>query len=132
MNIRQSIIVRTDLGFSFGLLAAQIAHIHMEFVRNLNPEETISKQIFANFNRNNINPQTKENIMILTQHDKEIIECVINQWAELSLALYGGISYNCVYDFCKKLDIAIPKELEYICSEKYEKDMNEKYESNNS
>ena len=32
-NIRQTILVRTDLGFSTGLMAAQVAHIHMERIR---------------------------------------------------------------------------------------------------
>lgn len=32
-NLRQSIIIRTDLGFPVGLLTAQIAHAHMEFIR---------------------------------------------------------------------------------------------------
>jgi hypothetical protein len=59
----------------------------------------------------------------LTQHDKEIIECIVNQWAENSLGLYAGISFQCVYDFCKKIDIPIPEDLEYICSGQYEKDI---------
>lgn len=32
-NIRQTILVRTDLGFSQGLMAAQVAHIHMQLLR---------------------------------------------------------------------------------------------------
>lgn len=32
-NIRQTILVRTDLGFSVGLMAAQCSHIHMEQIR---------------------------------------------------------------------------------------------------
>ena len=33
MNLRQSILVRTDLGFSVGLMAAQCSHIHMQLLR---------------------------------------------------------------------------------------------------
>ena len=32
-NIRQSILIRTDLNLPSGLMAAQIAHIHMQFIR---------------------------------------------------------------------------------------------------
>lgn len=32
-NLRQSILIRTDLGFPVGLLAAQVAHIHFEGIR---------------------------------------------------------------------------------------------------
>lgn len=32
-NIRQSILIRTDLNLPIGLLAAQVAHLHMETVR---------------------------------------------------------------------------------------------------
>lgn len=33
--LRQSIVCRTDLGFSVGLMAAQVAHIHFERIRKL-------------------------------------------------------------------------------------------------
>ena len=33
-NIRQTILVRTDLNLPVGLLTAQVAHIHMELFRN--------------------------------------------------------------------------------------------------
>lgn len=33
--LRQSIVCRTDLGFSIGLMAAQVAHIHMERIRKM-------------------------------------------------------------------------------------------------
>lgn len=32
-RLQQDILIRTDLGFSTGLLAAQVAHIHMEGIR---------------------------------------------------------------------------------------------------
>ena len=32
-NIGQTVIIRTDLGFPIGLLAAQVAHIHFEMFR---------------------------------------------------------------------------------------------------
>jgi len=52
-NIRQSILVRNDLGLSVGLLAAQVAHLHMEGIRNLLceslKEPTSSKGIFIDF-----------------------------------------------------------------------------------
>lgn len=31
--IRQTVLVRTDLGFSTGLMAAQVSHIHLETIR---------------------------------------------------------------------------------------------------
>ena len=34
MNLIQTIIIRDDLGFSRGLMAAQVAHIHAEVWRN--------------------------------------------------------------------------------------------------
>ena len=34
-NIRQSILIRTDLTFPVGLLAAQVAHIHIEHARQV-------------------------------------------------------------------------------------------------
>lgn len=33
MNLSQNILVRTDLGFSMGLMAAQVAHIHATVMR---------------------------------------------------------------------------------------------------
>lgn len=33
MQLRQTVIVRTDLGFTTGLYAAQVSHIHMEAIR---------------------------------------------------------------------------------------------------
>lgn len=33
-NIRQSILIRTDLNLPVGLLAAQVAHLHMETIRS--------------------------------------------------------------------------------------------------
>ena len=38
-NLRQTILIRTDLGFSTGLLTAQVAHIHMERFRTLIRDE---------------------------------------------------------------------------------------------
>ena len=35
MNVRQACIVRTDIGFSVGLMAAQVAHIHFERIRKM-------------------------------------------------------------------------------------------------
>ncbi len=32
-NLRQTILIRQDLGFSTGLMAAQVAHIHMQLLR---------------------------------------------------------------------------------------------------
>lgn len=31
MNLRQSLLIRSDLNLPVGLLAAQVAHIHFEF-----------------------------------------------------------------------------------------------------
>jgi peptidyl-tRNA hydrolase len=38
-NLRHTVLVRTDLGFSLGLLAAQVAHIHFEPFRQLAIDE---------------------------------------------------------------------------------------------
>ena len=35
MMLRQTILIREDLGFPRGLLAAQVAHLHMEYFRQL-------------------------------------------------------------------------------------------------
>lgn len=39
-NIVQNILIRTDLGFPTGLMAAQVAHIHAEALRNFIIENT--------------------------------------------------------------------------------------------
>ncbi len=61
-NLRQSILVRTDLQLPVGLLAAQVAHIHMETLRQyilINKQQPFSKsQLIANVR----NPQEADNI----------------------------------------------------------------------
>lgn len=34
-NLRQTILIRTDLGFPIGLLTAQVAHLHFQRFRNM-------------------------------------------------------------------------------------------------
>ena len=50
-NIRQSIVIRTDLQFKPGLLAAQVAHLSMEFMRAIwkenNWRELIHEETFS-------------------------------------------------------------------------------------
>jgi len=53
----------------------------------------------------------------LSQHELEIIECMVLGWTESeNMGLYGNISYQCVVDLCNKLNIRVPDKLTYICS----------------
>lgn len=48
-NLRQSILIRTDLGFPTGLLTAQVAHLHLEPFRKrmyLSPRNS-TKNVFS-------------------------------------------------------------------------------------
>lgn len=42
-NLRQTILIRTDLTFPVGLIAAQVAHIHMERFRQAILQEDIKR-----------------------------------------------------------------------------------------
>ena len=59
MNLRQSILVRTDLNLPLGLMCAQVAHIHYELVRrNMDDKQRVildgnplSPSTFAEWNK---------------------------------------------------------------------------------
>jgi len=60
----------------------------------------------------------------LNEQELEVIECMFSGWGESDgLGLYRGLSYQFVYDLCVKLGIRAPVQLNYLCSEQYEKDM---------
>ena len=52
----------------------------------------------------------------ITDHEKDIIECWVSGWAkdDMEMGMYGPATYQCAYDLCKKLRIAIPDNLEQM------------------
>ena len=42
-NLRQTILVRTDLGFTVGLMAAQVAHLHFQRIRRFMMETDVNR-----------------------------------------------------------------------------------------
>lgn len=52
-----------------------------------------------------------------TQEEKDIIECMYDEWVETGIPLYGNLSYEMVIEFLKSLDIdasALEARLKYF------------------
>jgi hypothetical protein len=41
----------------------------------------------------------------MQKEEKEIVECMFNSWIDDDMPLYGGLSYQQVFDLLDKLDI---------------------------
>ncbi len=57
---------------------------------------------------------------MLTDRDKEIVECLLSGWDKGGHGLYGGLSYGDVLDFCDKFGIPHPPNLVALLA-KYDK-----------
>jgi len=77
-NIIQRILVRTDLGFPVGLMAAQVAHIHMEGLRWA-----------INRNRDNKDHILMANIQGNFRCPKEAID--LNEWLKSPYIFVHGV-----------------------------------------
>ncbi len=42
---------------------------------------------------------------MLTEREKEIVECLLREWTRGDMSLYGGLSYQDVFDLMKKLGV---------------------------
>jgi hypothetical protein len=42
---------------------------------------------------------------MLTDCEKEVIECLLHGWTQSEMSLYGGLCYQDVFDLMKKLGI---------------------------
>ena len=84
MNLRQSILVRTDLGFGVGLMAAQCAHIHMEKFRN------VMLNSFSNKEQIQLSPDMKDwlkspYVFIHGVPNKEVLDLFVEKAKQLGV-----------------------------------------------
>lgn len=42
---------------------------------------------------------------MLSEREREIIECLLREWTQGDMSIYGGLSYQDVFDLMKKLGV---------------------------